>query len=87
MTLQEKIVSSLELPRDLMFGAPIVSVTGNSEIVIANYKGILEYETSHIRIQTKTCRITVSGVKLTISYYTNEEMKILGVIQTISYEN
>jgi sporulation protein YqfC len=87
MTLQERIVNSLELPGDLMLGAPIVTVTGSSEILITNYRGILEYEDSKIRIQTKTCRITIDGARLTISYYTNEEMKILGIIQTISYEN
>ena len=38
-------------------------------------------------LQTKTCRIRITGVRLAIDYYTNEEMKITGSIDTIEYEN
>ena len=87
ISLRERIVDNLELPKDLMLGAAIVTVTGRGEAVISNYKGILEYEDSFIRVQTKTCRIRITGVRLAIDYYTNEEMKITGSIDTIEYEN
>lgn len=84
---KEKLVNSLELPKDLMLGAAILNVTGRREALISNYKGILEYEDSFIRVQTKNCRILISGSHLAIDYYTNEEMKITGFIDTIQYEN
>ena len=84
---KEKILNSLELPKDLMLGAAIVTVTGRREALISNYKGILEYEDSFIRVQTKNCRILISGSHLAIDYYTNEEMKITGFIDNIQYEN
>lgn len=86
-SLREKMINSLELPRDLMLGAAILTVTGNREVLIANYKGILEYEDSFIRVQAKNCRILISGAHLAIDYYTNEEMKITGMITDILYEN
>ena len=84
---KEKIINSLELPKDLMLGAAIVTATGRHEVLISNYKGILEYEDSFIKIQTKNCRILISGSHLAIDYYTNEEMKIVGLIDSVSYEN
>lgn len=87
LSIHEKIINTLELPKDLMLGAPIVTVTGRKELVVTNYKGILEYEDSFIRIQTKTCRIVISGVHLAIDYYTNEEMKITGFFEAIQYES
>lgn len=87
MSFHEKVVNTLELPKDLMLGAPILAVTGRKELVLTNYKGILEYEDSFIRIQTKTCRIVISGVHLAIDYYTNEEMKITGFFESIRYES
>ncbi|RGX91901.1 sporulation protein [Roseburia sp. OF03-24] len=84
---KEKIINSLELPKDLMLGAAIVTATGRHEVLISNYKGILEYEDSFIKIQTKNCRILISGSHLAIDYYTNEEMKITGFLNTIQYEN
>ena len=59
---KEKIINSLELPKDLMLGAAIVTATGRHEILI-------------------------SGSHLAIDYYTNEEMKITGFLDTIQYEN
>ena len=87
ISLRERIVDNLELPKDLMLGAAIVTVTGRGTAVISNYKGILEYEDSFIRVQTKTCRIRITGVRLAIDYYTNEEMKITGSIDMIEYED
>ncbi len=87
VSFSEKLVGDLEFPKDLMLGAAIVTVTGRREAVIANYRGILEYEDSKIRIQTKNCRILISGAHLAIDYYTSEEMKITGFINTIAYES
>ena len=35
----------------------------------------------------KNCGILISGSHLAIDYYTNEEMKITGFLDTIQYEN
>ena len=83
---REKVVTNLELPKDLMLGASVLTVTGRREVLISNYKGILEYKDSFIKVQTKNCRIQISGTHLAIDYYTNDEMKITGYIETIQYE-
>lgn len=85
-SLREKMVTNLELPKDLMLGVSVLTVTGRGEALISNYKGILEYKDSFIRVQTKNCRIQISGAHLVIDYYTNEEMKITGFIESIQYE-
>ena len=84
--IKEGLVESFELPKDLMYGAVLVSITGRQEILIENYRGILEYTQNHISLQTKTCRLVIHGQNLHISYYTNEEMKITGLIDSLSYE-
>ena len=48
---KELIVESLRLPKDTMLGAAIVTITGNREAFIENYKGILEYTTESIVLQ------------------------------------
>ena len=84
---KEGLVESLELPKDLVYGAVLVSITGRQEMLIENYRGILEYTKNHISLQTKTCRLVVHGKDLDISYYTNEEMKITGRIDSVRYED
>lgn len=76
----------MELPKDLFFGAVILTITGREEAIVENYKGILEYSNEKIRLQTKTCKLLLCGKNLKIDYYTNEEMKITGFINQIMYE-
>ena len=82
---KELIVESLKLPKDSLLGAVIVTVTGNREALIENYKGILEYTKESIVLQGKNCKICFQGEELSIDYYTNEDMKISGNIEQIRY--
>lgn len=82
---KELIVESLKLPKDTMLGAAIVTITGNREAFIENYKGIIEYTTQSIVLQGKNCRICFEGEQLSIDYYTNEDMKISGSIEAVRY--
>ncbi len=82
---KELIVESLKLPKDSLLGASIVTVTGNSEAFVENYKGMIEYTDETILLQGKTCRICIEGKKLSIDYYTNEDMKISGRIKCVQY--
>lgn len=82
---KELIVDSLKLPRDMMMGACIVTVMGNSHVLVENYRGILEYTQECILLQGKACRIAIYGCSLRIAYYTNEDMKIEGRISEIRY--
>ncbi len=82
---KELIVESLKLPKDTMLGAAIVTITGNREAFIENYKGILEYTTESIVLQGKYCKISFEGRQMSIDYYTNEDMKISGTIDTVRY--
>ena len=84
--IREQVIEQLELPKDFLLGEVIVTVTGRKELLIENYKGILNYEDSFIRIQAKYCRVIIIGRQLSINYYTNEEMKITGFIEQIQYE-
>ena len=84
--VKKKMVEALELPKDLFFGAVVLTVTGREEAIVENYKGILEYSKEKIRLQTKTCKLLLCGKNLKIVYYTNEEMKITGFIDQIMYE-
>ena len=84
--VKSNLVESLELPKDIMYGSVIVTATGKSEVLIENYKGILEYTNEKIRLQTKGCQVEVSGKCLLVEYYTNDEMKITGCIHQIIYD-
>ena len=80
------LAEGLELPKDVSCGVVIVTVTGRRALVLENYRGIVSYDDDCIVIQTRDCKVTVSGCRLKVDYYPNEEMKIVGLIHQISYE-
>jgi len=82
---KEDIVESLSLPKDVCLGALKLTLTGNSEAWIENYRGILEYTGTRILLQAKTCQVCLEGNRLSIDYYTNEDMKISGCITCVKY--
>ncbi len=82
---KELVVESLRLPKDFLLGASIVTITGNMDVFVENYKGIIEYTSQVILLQGKTCKIEICGKRLNIVYYTNEDMKISGCIEAVRY--
>lgn len=82
---KELLVESLRLPKDMALGFSIVTITGNEQLLVENYRGILEYTSDYILLQGRTCRIRIGGKHLSIAYYTNEDMKIEGKISEVRY--
>lgn len=73
------------LPKDVVYGAPIVNIIGRMELSVENYRGIIEYNNNLIRIQTKKGQIRIRGKHLVINCYTYDEMKITGRIDAVEY--
>ncbi len=83
--IMEGISETIKLPSDILAGAPLLSMVGQRQLFIENYKGIIEYTEECIRVQTKIGRIHVEGKRLNIEYYTVDDMKITGYITTIQF--
>ena len=59
----------------------MVTVLGDFEVCIGNYRGITEYTEELVRVQTKGGQIRLTGRRLQVQYYTNDEMKVTGKIR------
>ncbi|MGI6094368.1 MAG: YabP/YqfC family sporulation protein [Lachnospiraceae bacterium] len=84
-SLAGNLVNALQIPGDLAYQDPIVTITGAREVFVENYKCIMEYEADHLMIQLRKSCIRIEGTHLQITYYTKEEMKITGCIRNIVY--
>lgn len=73
------------IPKDVLLGVPIIRMIGQEEFYLENYRGILEYTETMIRVQTKIGQIHLFGKNLEITYYTNDEMKVVGRIDLLEY--
>ena len=76
----------LEIPRKVVTGVPKVTITGFDEILIENYKNILEYQDILIKINTFEGAITIYGFNLKLEQMTDEDIKVNGKIDSIEFE-
>lgn len=81
----EVFVDSLQFPKDIVLGAMKITLTGNCEAWIENYRGLLECTEKCIRLQGRHGQIVIEGNALCIAYYTNEDMKISGCFSQIKF--
>lgn len=84
---KEAIVSALKLPKDVMLGEVLLSLIGRQAVMIENYRSIVLYTDTLVKLQAKNCRLSIHGARLTIEYYTVDEMKITGFIQSVEFES
>ena len=81
--IREKLASAASMPKDVVLGASVVTMLGRNEVSIENYRGIIEDTDTLIRVLTKSGQIRLTGKKLQVEYYTNDEMKITGAVHTL----
>lgn len=82
----EKINRMLEMPEEVYTSMPKITITGFNEMIIENFKGILEYEDYYIRINTEIGIININGYELKLENMTNDDIKVIGKIENIEIE-
>ncbi len=81
-----KINQLLEVPREISGHDTKISIVGFDEMLIENYKGILEYEEFYIKIKTDLGNINISGFSLSLEQVTEDDILVKGKIERIDIE-
>ena len=81
-----RINKMLESPKKVWSDVPKISVIGFDEMIIENYKGILEYEKFFIRISTYKGIISINGYNLNLDTMTNDDIRVTGKIESFDFE-
>ena len=76
----------LEMPKEVYTNVPKLTVVGFEEMIIENYKSILEYEEFFVRINTHMGILNINGFNLNLEKMTNDDIKITGTIESIDLE-
>ena len=84
---KEKVLDRLlEVPKELATNEPKLTIVGFKEILIENYKVILEYQDIYIRIKAYTGIININGMNLHLGEMTSDDIMITGDIETVDFE-
>ena len=83
---KRRIDKILEIPDEIYTNVPKITITGFNEIILENYKGILEYEEFLVRINTYLGIININGYNLNLETMTNDDIRVTGKIESIDLE-
>lgn len=81
-----KVNEILDLPKEVGTNIPKITMLGFGELLIENYKGILEYEEFFVRVSTYIGNVNVNGFELRLNQITDESVEITGKIENIDFE-
>lgn len=81
-----RISRVLEIPREIASNVPKITILGFDEMLIENYKSILEYEDVFVRINTHIGIIDISGINLKLNQMTDDDILVSGKFDEIEFE-
>ena len=77
----------LEMPKEIISNEPKITVVGFNEMLIENYKNILEYEEYYIKLNTYIGSINISGLNLNLEKISIDDIMVIGKIDSIEFDN
>ncbi len=85
IVLKSNLATAFELPKEIMLNLPLITFTGRNNMLIENYKNIIEYNPKKIRISTTEGIICIEGDKLTLKEMSKNQITVMGKISNFCF--
>ena len=83
---REALGDAWGVPKDVSLDLPHMTVSGNKELYIENYKALLSYDSGSIVVGSRKLGIAVTGKNLEIKSIRRDDILITGKILHIEYK-
>jgi len=77
--------SKLDLPKDVIFDMPRITVIGSYQLYIENHRGVIQFDEHHLHLRLSKGEVKITGDQLVIRAILPEEVFIEGLIQDIQF--
>ena len=82
----ERFAETLEMPKDVISNCAKITTYNDNQVIVENYRGILEYTNEKIRIKTPGKILCLSGNGLFINAITENDILIEGKFSNVGWE-
>lgn len=86
MAFKEKLTEKTGLPKEIVLDYPKITLTGENQLEVENYKGIIEYSETKIRLNTFLYILIIEGNGLCFEHITGSFVSVRGKITNIGIE-
>lgn len=76
----------LDLPQDVVFDLPRITMIGNLQLYIENHRGVIGFSDELLRLRLTVGTLEITGQELVIRAILPEEVFIEGTIADIRYK-
>ena len=83
---ESRIKKLLEMPREITTNESKITIVSFQEMLIENYKGVLEYENYYVRVNTYIGIMNINGFNLNLNQISSDDLIITGRITSIEIE-
>ncbi|NMO94830.1 sporulation protein YqfC [Paenibacillus lemnae] len=83
--LQKWTQDILDLPQDLLFDLPRLTLIGNHELHIENHRGVIQFTSEKLVLSLNDGALEISGSGLSIRAIQSTEVTVAGKVQHIQY--
>jgi sporulation protein YqfC len=73
----------LDIPLDTVIDWPRMTLSGNKNLTILNHRGVIEYDQTLVRINTRFGELKISGVGMALISALKDEITVEGKINQI----
>lgn len=84
--LKKKIADVFDIPPDVLWGLPRITLIGKAQLYIENHKGISLYEKDKICINSLEGKIIINGEEMSLRTVYTDDIYIEGIIKNIVVE-
>lgn len=85
-TRLERFADAVDMPKDIIPDCAKITTYNDNQIIVENYKGIIEYTNEKIRIKTGGRILCISGCGMCISAITECDILIEGKFSSVGWE-
>lgn len=83
MAFKEKLTEKSGLPKEIVLDYPKITIIGQSQLDVENYKGIIEYSETQIRLNTYLYILIIKGEDLSFEHITSSFVSVRGKITDV----
>ncbi len=83
--ITHKLAGFLDIPLDTVIDWPRMTISGNKNLSISNHRGVIEYDQTLVRINTRFGELKITGSGLTIVSAVKEEVIVEGKINQLEW--
>ena len=83
---ENKLDKLLDIPKEITTNIPKIIISGFEEVLVENYKCVLEYEENFVKIASYIGIININGISLKLNQMKDDTVLIYGQIDSVTME-